>query len=625
MSFFRTKKNIIIIISLVSAILFSTLAVLIANFTENKQNVSNNTNETVSALVKETDCDYVFGGYGLYVGGDLDNAPTKDDYNGWTNVGIENAYGLMAFSHSVAKGYSFSGKNVYLLNNINGNTITNHSSLGNYVPIGANMWSGTDATTEYKGKSAFAGTFDGQNFTVSNLICKVESRDGDSNDIHLGFFAQLVGNAIVQNLRIDGFTISNYDNKVNTLIGGVVGYGNLTEAGDKKINIKNCLVKNLNVTVKDSATVAGGLVGYAKIEDNSTLNLENCAVDTFTCTSSVEYDSVGGLIAKTYTYIGSLNGGLSYDYGKLNILNCHLKDFSATGSSASYIANLSPARGTVYSTTLFTNPDALPLMRTYDNTYFSYDISKCVVQVSNTYDNIKDGGGKAPCASSDIITDAQTTTGLDCSSVGGESDTYPWYYAAAYNYGYPYLRQFLSWSDLGFSTHGTNAIEQWVSVPSDGVDDAHKSLASQLSYETLDVFGTSVEAELTDPYNFDGWTKSGNNYYAQFSLKTFKVSFVKQENTTNTSSNLSFNTDYYIYYEGTITITYVSYTKQGYSSITYSFTDTGGTTRSITYSSSNGYYISSTSLNSLTNITVYKNYTGLSVKTSLKTYTPSFE
>ncbi|MBO5954777.1 MAG: hypothetical protein J6Q13_02265 [Clostridia bacterium] len=623
------KKSVITIISLISAILFSTFAVLIANLVgEDKQNVSNNTHETVSALVKETDCDYVFGGYGNYVGGSLDTAPTKAQYNSWTNVGIENAFGLIAFSHSVANGYTFEGKTVYLLGNIEGDYITNNSDLGNYVPIGANMWSGNNATTKYNGKTAFKGTFDGQGFTITNLTTTIASRDGDSNDIHLGFFAQLTGNAIVQNLRINNFTITGYahNNDVNTLIGGIVGYVNQVAIPDDKITIQNCLVSNLNVNTYHAYTVVGGLVGYAKVNLSNELYINECAVNTIAVNTNVKCDSIGGLIAKTYGYYSRYirQEGDSISYSKMSMLNCHIKNLSVTGQSADYIANLSPARGHVHY-------ESYSINQVYskgetENTAFFYNISKCVSQGNNGFDAIKiNTETRIDCTSEYVITEKDTTTGLTCSSVGGESSTFTWYYAASYNGGYPYLRQFLSWTNLGFSLYGDDTIEQWVSVPSDGVGDAHNSLAIQLSNLTLDVFGQSVTAGKTDPYDFNGWTKSGNNYYAQFSLKTFKVSFVGQSNTTNTSSNLTFNTDYYIYYDGSITISYTSYSKQGYSSITYTFTDTGGTTRSITYYPTNGHYLTTTSIDSLSSIRVYSEYSGLSVKTAQKVYTPSFE
>lgn len=504
MTFFKTKKNIIIIISLISAILFSIFSVLIANLIEKK-----NSTLEVKAAYTITDATSLASNYGSY-----------KEFHINSLEGLKTFAGYLYSYNNIDQ--SFSGKTVVLKSDIDCGGIG--MQIGNTVLAG-----------RINVSPNFAGTFDGNGKTISNYKLS-------SNYIKIGGATNYIAGACGLFMQVSG-TIKNL--KVSSVVASSTG---MSASGSGSTNV-----------------VQAALVGRL---DGGTIS--NCSAEGFTGAYAES-----GIVAATF-------GG--------NVTNCYASDI--VGSLSSY--GIGPGRKTVPSSDT----------TTFDMTC---NISTCITK----------GIEMSPLTSIYCYSEANNTLGLDLSVT--------WYYVECYNDGFPYLRQFLSWTALGFSLYGDSAIEQYVSVPSDGVDDAHASIASQLKNLTLNVFGQSVIAGKTDPYDFNGWERSGNNYYAQFSLKTFKISFVGQTNTTNTSSNLAFDTDYYIYYDATITISYTSYSKSGcYSSITYSFTDTGGTTRSITYYATNGHYLTTTSENTLSNITVQKDYNGLTVKTALKTYTPSF-
>ena len=641
------KKVLIISIALISVMLFSTFGLLIRDLldiTSKQENVLDvNTevsdiSEVTTALVTKNDVDFVFSWSTSYVGG---GECSKDEYNQYTTFGIDSGFGLMGFSKSVAEGYDFSGKSVFLLDNI-----IYRDVWGNYVPIGAKMWNGTTPTTKYNGKKPFKGTFDGQGFRVNfsaesqSAVCVVESRDDDSGDLHLGFFAQLQAPAVVQNLRINNFTISNYSNQKYTLIGGVAGYGNLYDSSGT-ITIKNCLVKNLAVTINDSDTVAGGLVGYSKMYGDMTLNLEQCAVDTFKVNTNVKCDSAGGLIAKTYMQFTGILG--DFYYGKLNILNCLIKDFSVTGSSAEYIANLSPARGIIFASTGYDNSNV-----EYPNSYFSYNISKSVVQTTNTYTNVMISNTISECGNlgifSDIITSA-TGEGLSCSYIGGAKEPEIWYRATGYNNSYPYLRQFLDWQTI--DVFPANNQEMSVNISSFEIPtDATLSSAGDVSSEpTITVYDRQLTATPKECYEMEKWIFGtsgpyGNPYYCAYAQRIQRtISFAGCANVSFETSNLSTYTNYQIYCGYTLTLKInETYQKQGkYKSVTFSFTDVGGVERSITYyiddNKNREYCISglnisiqpTTSSGSNIYYNIHEDVTSISVYSELKVYNPTFQ
>ena len=179
-----------------------------------------------------------------------------------TNIEIYSEEGLRWFADQVNSGAdTFAGKTVKLTNNI---TLTNL-----WTPIGV----------ERVAKS-FQGTFDGQNYTISNL--KVNSTD------EAGFFGyNWKGN--IKNVKFDNANIvgAHY-------AGVVVGWADGAQNGGENTrwSVENCHVTNSTVTVaavnNDLGDKAGAIVGYAYAID-----VLGCSVATTTIKA---YRDLGGIV-----------------------------------------------------------------------------------------------------------------------------------------------------------------------------------------------------------------------------------------------------------------------------------------------------------------------------------------
>ena len=162
--------------------------------------------------------------------GDETPAGYVEDTNG--NVTISDEDGLFWFAKQVNdKGNTFSGKTVTLANNI---TLTK-----TWEPIG-----------DFKG-TAFKGTFDGGNHTVSGVHVTEYSTNG------VGFFAKTFI-ATIKNLTVEGTINAHGCNYV----GGIVGHGYAT--------ITNC-------TFKGTITNAGGFQ-IGGIAGSGGFTVSNCSV-----------------------------------------------------------------------------------------------------------------------------------------------------------------------------------------------------------------------------------------------------------------------------------------------------------------------------------------------------------
>lgn len=497
-------------------------------------------------------------------------------YKNNTDFYITTPKGMNEFNISVAYGCDFAGKNVYLDSDVDMNGY-------NWCPAGTSM-----DGEEWHGEKSFKGTFYGQFHTIKNISTKISSISWYAGSPGMGMFARLEANGnnvAVKNVRLQNVTyVATTNRGENDLydVGGIAG--EISTNQSNTVTIENCIVENLSVSIAETSTnhMYGGLVGFAchynVSGESPNLILKNCLVNGMSASSG------GNAIDDMIYSIGPGNSNIRADNeiklgNSLSITDCV--------GNADY-----------YTYTSLRNVDEVHF-KNYTTASGIYKHSPSLLYTS--------------WGSASSIGGTVSETGKD------------WYYATGYKQGCPYLREFMSWSSLGFSTHGSNSIEKWVKVPSDAKNTVKSNLNSQLANLTLTVLGETVTAQLTDGYNFDGWINSEDNYYAQFSLKTFKVSFDAHSQTTNLRTNLALGTTYYIYYNNEITITTTSYSKSGcYSSITYAFTDTGGVTRKITYYPIDGYYLTNTSINTLTSFGVTKEYVGLSVSTAQKTYSPSF-
>ena len=182
---------------------------------------------------------------------------------------VNTAAGLKAFAKSVNEGNTYAGKTVKLDADID---LQNEL----WTPIGPNA----DADPK------FAGTFDGQNHTISNL--KVNTAKGYTA---AGLFGSLNGTA--KNFTIDGASVSHIstgaatDNGIAVVAGSIYNKGNIegvtvlnaTVNGNRYVgaiagyvygNIKNCTVKDVTLTATpdketgsyDNGDKVGAVAGY---------------------------------------------------------------------------------------------------------------------------------------------------------------------------------------------------------------------------------------------------------------------------------------------------------------------------------------------------------------------------
>ena len=183
--------------------------------------------------------------------------------------------------------------NVALMNDIV--LPTTRSAEGNWTPLGLST------------KNSYRGTFDGNGYTIENMIC-------NGTDV-----AGLIGytyNATVKNVTIKNATINS-----NHYAGGIVAWVN-NLPGNTKIPfvVENCHVLNSTITstpelvngAYDNGDKAGGLIGAAWFTTNGVRNagthVANCSVKNTTIKA---YRDLGGLF------------GLAQG---VNVENCVLED-----------------------------------------------------------------------------------------------------------------------------------------------------------------------------------------------------------------------------------------------------------------------------------------------------------
>ena len=202
---------------------------------------------------------------------------------------IETLGQLIYFAKSVNEGTSYEGETVLLTKNIDLAGI-------NWTPIG-------DADADIF--VGFKGTFDGQNFTISNL--KINSTSWGK-----GFFGYMdtTTNATVKNVNFENANVVASD-----CAGIVVGYAakgtfeNIHVTGDVSVvatvndgyaggiagcgyhaDFKNCsVIANAGSKITSAGSFAGGIVGY---QCDNTKAITDCKVANLTITG---YGAIGGI------------------------------------------------------------------------------------------------------------------------------------------------------------------------------------------------------------------------------------------------------------------------------------------------------------------------------------------
>ena len=165
-------------------------------------------------------------------------------------------------------------------NNFTGKTIKLENDIdcgGNYIqPIGDNTVSGYPS-------NSFAGTFDGQNKTISNFKVKTT----EPVYAAAGLFGTITGH--VKNVNVDNAEISS-----THYVGGIVGYiGANTGASVEGCKVTNSTITSTTELVNgewDNGDKAGGIVGYLSPNDK----VLNCIVGGNTTIKA--YRDLGGIV-----------------------------------------------------------------------------------------------------------------------------------------------------------------------------------------------------------------------------------------------------------------------------------------------------------------------------------------
>lgn len=231
-------------------------------------------------------------------------------------------YGLQTLSIS----NNFSGKIIYLVSDIaaNTNTPTTKADWDALDKTGLETWYGIGGNTGWTLKTPFAGTFDGQEHTISGIYMS-----GTTSDC-VGFFRATAAGSKVSNFRLEDSYISGSTIGLGSIVGRAVGTFDTIYS--------NAVVVNKGTTNAKYGT--GGIIGLVNWAGNATCT--NCQFDghvyvTFNCGGGI----VGGVYSGKKLDMGyCLNtgtlekddsveaaarvGGLCGDTsnGTLNITNC---------------------------------------------------------------------------------------------------------------------------------------------------------------------------------------------------------------------------------------------------------------------------------------------------------------
>jgi len=178
-----------------------------------------------------------------------DNTKTATTINRLQNTEkityIYDAQDFVSFRNAVNAGDNYSGKTVYLMDDIDLSTVCS-STLGSFTPIGA--------TDTY-----FGGIFDGNYHTISNLYINSNAY------LNLGLFNITTKDAIIRNLVMENIDVYSSYNVTSAYkyAGGIVGYnyGIITNCGINSGTVKNEKTSNnTNSSIYPSAR-AGGITG----------------------------------------------------------------------------------------------------------------------------------------------------------------------------------------------------------------------------------------------------------------------------------------------------------------------------------------------------------------------------
>ena len=205
-------------------------------------------------------------------GGILGTNPTDETIE--VRQSISTAEGLVAFAEAVNGGNTYAGRTVVLNADIDLNNV-------HWTPIGGNTMSSYPSKT-------FAGTFDGQEHTISNLTTSSNQPDYAT----AGLFGT-VKNATIKNVKLSNVNVSS-----THFAGAIVAYH-----AEGTLTIENCHVDGGTITSTPESTTsgydngnqAGGIVG------NIQGTITNCSVSNLTIKAYRDLGGIAGCAAGTVT------------------------------------------------------------------------------------------------------------------------------------------------------------------------------------------------------------------------------------------------------------------------------------------------------------------------------------
>ena len=197
---------------------------------------------------------------------------------------IRSVQDLAVFADSVNGGNTYAGKTVYLDNDLD--------------LAGKDNWQSIGTKEHY-----FAGTFDGNGHTISNLTINSPETN------YVGFIGYLGGGkGVITNVKFSNASITGREGCA-VAVGCVFNFGTVTE-----VTVLNSTV----VGLKD----LGGIVGEGYV------NIEDCTVDGLTATATPrdndDGDKVGGIIG----YLRDSN----YTLSGCTVKNSHLTAYRDLGA-----------------------------------------------------------------------------------------------------------------------------------------------------------------------------------------------------------------------------------------------------------------------------------------------------
>lgn len=202
---------------------------------------------------------------------------------------ITDAAGLQAFStiSNTSDAYTFSGKTVYLANDIDMKGVNDFAPIANNTGIGAFV-------TAFNGGIRFCGIFDGQGHTIRNLVITSDASDCRA----VALFGAIRGGG-VQNLVIDSTCSFTYTGTssyalVASVAGLVYAYGDTGAkaawADDSAAEVNAAIINvKSGAAVHSSMMYAGGIFASSGSQTGYFIMCRNC-----TYTGKISGSVVGG-------------------------------------------------------------------------------------------------------------------------------------------------------------------------------------------------------------------------------------------------------------------------------------------------------------------------------------------